>query len=202
MDRPTIALAILAAGASSRFDGRKLEALLDGEMLGTLTAKRLASFNFVARFAVYDPTDTALAGAFAGLGFTLLPNGQPNLGLSYSIIIAAQASDITGIDALLVCLADMPNVPVEHIVAMVDAFDGRTVASLCGGVRMPPALFPRGAFAALTALSGSDGARAMLADAIIIEADAWSLADIDTREDLAVLSRSYRPSKAHNPYPS
>ena len=197
-----VVLVMLAAGAASRFGGRKLEALLGEEMVGTITAKRLLSFNFVEKFVVCDPADTTLIAAFDALGFTQIPNDQPALGLSHSISITAQAADITNVDALLICLADMPNVPVKHISAMVEAFDGRTVASLCNGVAMPPALFPRSQFAALIALSGADGARALLTDAVKIEADAWSLADIDTREDLDEISRSYRPSKAHTPYPS
>ncbi len=194
-----IALVMLAAGAASRFGGRKLEALLGGEMVGTMTAKRLLSLNFVEKFAVCDPADTALIAAFDALGFTLLPNDQPALGLSHSISIAAQVADV---DALLICLADMPNVPLSHIQALLDAFDGQIIASVCNGVAMPPALFPRSQFAALIALSGADGARALLTDATTIEADAWSLADIDTREDLDEISRSYQPSKAHTPYPS
>ena len=197
-----IALAILAAGAASRFGGRKLEALLGGEMVGTMTAKQLLSLNFTEKFAVCDPVDTALIAALDVLGFASLPNDQPALGLSHSISIAAQAADIADVDALLVCLADMPNVPLSHIQALLDAFDGHIIASSCGGVAMPPALFPRSQFAALIALSGADGARALLTDATKIEADAWSLADIDTREDLDEISRSYQPSKAHTPYPS
>ena len=197
-----IALAMLAAGAASRFGGRKLEALLGEEMVGIITANRLLSLNFVEKFVVCDPADTTLIAAFDALGFTQIPNDQPALGLSHSISIAAQAADIADVDALFICLADMPNVPVKHISAMVEAFDGRTVASLCNGVAMPPALFPHSQFAALIALSGADGARALLTDATKIEADAWSLADIDTREDLDEISRSYRPSKAHTPYPS
>ena len=197
-----IALVMLAAGAASRFGRRKLEALLGGEMVGTITAKRLLPLNFVEKFVVCDPADTILIAGFDALGFVSLPNDQPALGLSHSISIAAQGADIADIDGLLICLADMPNVPLSHIQALLDAFDDQIIASSCNGVAMPPALFPRSQFAALIALSGAEGARALLTHATTIEADAWSLADIDTREDLDEISRSYRPSKAHTPYPS
>ena len=197
-----IALVMLAAGAASRFGGRKLEALLGEEMVGTITAKRLLLLKFIEKFVVCDPADAALIAAFDALGFVSLPNDQPALGLSHSISIAAQAVDIADVDALFICLADMPNVPLSHIQALLDAFDGQIIASSCNGVAMPPALFPRSQFAALIALSGAEGARALLTYATTIEADAWSLADIDTREDLDEISRSYRPSKAHTPYPS
>ena len=197
-----VALVMLAAGAASRFGGRKLEALLGEEMVGTITANQLLSLNFVEKFVVCSPADAALTAAFDVLGLTQIPNDQPSLGLSHSISIAAQAADIADVDALLICLADMPNVPLSHIQALLDAFDAEIIASSCNGVAMPPALFPRSQFAALIALSGADGARALLTDATKIEADAWSMADIDTREDLDEISRSYRPSTTHTPYPS
>jgi molybdenum cofactor cytidylyltransferase len=196
-----ITLAILAAGRASRFGGRKLEAMIDGVMIGTMTAARLAGLDFSARLVVADPAHGTLIEAFTVLDFTLVTNDQTEAGLSRSVSLAAQHSDT---EALLICLADMPNVPAEHIAAMVHAFGDipRVIASSVQGIPMPPALFPRADFARLAALSGSEGAKALLADATLIEADAWSMADVDTSEDLAAITRAYRPSKVQPRDPS
>jgi molybdenum cofactor cytidylyltransferase len=201
---PNITLAILAAGRASRFGGRKLEAMLDGQMIGTMTAARLAVLDFGARLVVVDPAHIALIEQFAKLGFKSVANDQPGMGLARSVSLAAQAAQNSDAAALLICLADMLNVPPEHIMAMIEARgDGaRVIASSVQGTPMPPALFPRAHFPRLAALSGADGAKPLLTDAILIEADAWSMADIDTPEDLARLTRSYRPSKARPQDPS
>jgi molybdenum cofactor cytidylyltransferase len=204
MDCGNIALAILAAGRGVRFGGRKLEAMIDGVMIGTMTAARLSGSDFGARFVVADPTHAALIDQFSALGFATIANDQPDVGLSRSVSLAAQAALATNADGLLICLADMPNIPVAHITAMVDAFGDtqRVIASSVQGIAMPPALFPRALWPRLAALSGGDGAKPLLADAMLIAADAWSMADVDTVEDLATISRSYQPSKAQPQDPS
>ncbi len=186
-----ITLAILAAGRASRFGGRKLEAAIDGVMIGTMTAARLAGFDFSARLVVVDPAHIALINQFAALGFTAIANDQPDAGLSRSISLAAQAAQNSAADALLICLADMPNIPAENITAMLRAFGDapQVIASSVQGIAMPPALFPRAHFARLATLSGSDGAKPMLAGAMLIEADAWSMVDIDTVDDLTAFTR-------------
>ena len=203
-DCGNIALAVLAAGRGSRFGGRKLEAVIDGVMIGTMTAARLAALDFGARFVVANPAHTALIEAFVALGFTAIANDQPDAGLSRSVSLAAQAAQNGDADALLICLADMPNVPAQHITAMANAFGDATriIASSVQGAAMPPALFPRAHFARLAALTGGGGAKPMLAGATLIEADAWSMADVDTVDDLAAITRSYRPSKAQPRDPS
>jgi molybdenum cofactor cytidylyltransferase len=204
MGNPSITLAILAAGRASRFGGRKLEAMLDGQMIGTMTARRLGGLSFGARLMVADPTHKSLIDQFAALDFTLIANDQPSMGLSRSVSLAAQVAQKADADALLICLADMPNVSPQHIIGMIEAGgDGtRVISSSVQGVPMPPALFPRAHFARLTALSGGEGAKALLANAILIEADAWSMRDVDTPEDLAAISRAYPPAKAQCPDPS
>jgi molybdenum cofactor cytidylyltransferase len=204
MDCGNVALAILAAGRGARFGGRKLEAMIDDQMIGTMTAVRLSGLDFGARFVVADPAHSALIDQFSALGFVPIANDQPDMGLSRSVGLAAQAALATNAEGLLICLADMPNVPVAHIAAMIDAFGDaqRAIASSAEGIAMPPALFPRAFWSRLAALSGGDGAKAMLADAILIEADARSMADVDTVEDLATISRSYQPSKAQPQDPS
>jgi molybdenum cofactor cytidylyltransferase len=198
----SIALAILAAGAALRFGGGKLEVVIAGEKVGLITACRLQPFAFGARYAICNPGDKALAEGFGALGFDLIANAQPDLGLGHSVSLAAQAADIAGMAGLLICLADMPNITLGHIEAMIAAFGERTIASTTGSTAMPPALFPRSLFPTLITLTGDAGARTLLADAAKIEADGWTLADIDTREDLARISAGYQPPTAPSQDPS
>jgi molybdenum cofactor cytidylyltransferase len=190
MDCGNLALAILAAGRGSRFGGRKLEAKIDNQLIGTITAARLGGLNFGVRFVVADPTHHELIDAFVGLDFTLVANDQSAAGLSHSVSLAVQAVQNTKMQALLICLADMPNVSLEHIAAMVAALgsETRVISSSLEGTPMPPALFPRAQWPRLEILSGGEGAKPLLADAILIEADAWSMADIDTPEDFAAIA--------------
>jgi molybdenum cofactor cytidylyltransferase len=194
MDCGNIALAILAAGQGSRFGGRKLEAMIDNQMIGTIAAARLSGLNFDARYVVTDPAHTALVDAFAALDYTVIGNDQSSAGLSRSVSLAAQAVQNTDAQALLICLADMPNIPSEHIAAMIKMLgDGkRVIASSVQDRPMPPALFPRMYWSMLTALSGVDGAKPLLTGAILVEADAWSMADVDTAEDLVAITRQSR----------
>lgn len=193
MDCGNVALAILAAGQGSRFGGRKLEATINDQMIGTMTAARLGGLNFGARFVVADPTHGELSEKFAALGFALVANDQSAAGLSRSVSLAAQAAKNTKMQALLICLADMPNVPPEHIAEMVAALGNgtRAISSSLDEMPMPPALFPRALWARLEILSGGEGAKPLLADAILIKADAWSMADVDIVEDLAAIADAW-----------
>jgi molybdenum cofactor cytidylyltransferase len=177
---------LLAAGQGTRFGGNKLEALLDGEMLGLHAAQTLAGLGLERLVAVCNPGCSSLNTALAGLGFEIDVNMRPDAGLSFSLRIAVeQAGDA---DALLIALADMPFVPASHFAALISANDAeRSVASSLAGQKMPPALFPRAMFPALLAAEGDVGARGLLADGLAVEGNAAMLADIDTRADLALM---------------
>ena len=184
-----IALAVLAAGAASRFGGRKLEALLGEEVIGALTAKRLVSIDFIYKLAICNMVDRRLIQNLTALKFSIITNLNPADGMSASISLAAQAAKALPVEGLLIILADMPSVTVEHIEAMISAFKPpmQTIASHHNGVAMPPALFPRAQFDALSKLSGPKGAQALLKNSLLIAANADDLIDIDTRDDFQVL---------------
>jgi molybdenum cofactor cytidylyltransferase len=177
---------LLAAGQGTRFGGNKLEALLDGEMLGLLVAQTLAGLGLERLVAVCNPGCTSLNAALAGLGFEVSLNLQPEAGLSTSLRIAVEQAG--GADAMLIALADMPFVPASHFAALISASDAeRSVASSLAGQKMPPALFPRAMFPALLAAEGDVGARGLLAGGLAVEGNAAMLADVDTRADLALM---------------
>jgi molybdenum cofactor cytidylyltransferase len=182
-----IAAALLAAGRASRFGSNKLEAILDGTMLGTHAARALKSIESDWLMAVCNPAHTNITSALRDIGFDILENDAPEAGLSHSLALAARAAERVGADALLIALADMPFVTSAHIRGLIEASGDhqgrRCAASACAARPMPPAIFPRAMFGALVKMTGDAGARSLLREAVVVTTDSASLADIDTVED-------------------
>jgi molybdenum cofactor cytidylyltransferase len=180
------ALVLLAAGRSVRFGGLKLDAVVGGQPLGLHAAAALAGLPFLARVAVTG----AAACDYAAAGFQVVANPDPAQGMGSSVGIGVSFADALDVRAVLIVLADMPRVTAALVGRLFDASDGpdSVVASSDGGAPRPPALFGRARFAALRALDGDAGARALLREGRVVRAREGELVDIDTREDLARLS--------------
>jgi molybdenum cofactor cytidylyltransferase len=188
-----IATVLLAAGAGKRFGGNKLEADLSGAMLGEHAARTLAGMKFGWCFAVHHPAYVRLAASIQVLGFDLIENIEPARGLSHSLKLAVEAAEATDADAVLVALADMPFVDEALLRSLVTGhhrYPDRCIASMSGAVPTPPAIFPRPCWGQLKSLSGDQGARGLLRDAILVQTETEKLRDIDTIED--VISASFR----------
>lgn len=109
-----------------------------------------------------------------------------------SVSIATGMQRVAGdkaLGAVLIALGDMPLIAPSHVERMLDAFDGTAVASALAGRPQPPALFGRCHFAALARLEGDKGARDLLANARLVEADPVMLSDVDTAADFARVRR-------------
>lgn len=87
-------------------------------------------------------------------------------GLSASLRAAvARVEADPSVERLLVLLTDQYAVDAEWLralLALAQRHPGRMIASRCDGLRGVPAVFPRRVFAALAALRGDQGARALL----------------------------------------
>ena len=167
-----------ASGLPRHFVPRKDEVPPNRHALGTCTAVTSAQ----------SPT---LNSWLVSRDYTLIMNDNPDAGLSHSIALAAHAAINGGADALLICLADMPFVPPEHLRALAGALAHNIIASSNGITAMPPAIFPRETFEKLTKLTGDSGARSLLDLAIPLPVDPEWLIDIDTRADLAQHLKSH-----------
>lgn len=184
MDYADIAVAVLAAGQSKRFGGDKLRADLHGQPLGLCAAQMLVKLGFGWRFAICGPT---LAVPFALIGYEPIINHTPELGQSRSLHLAFAAAQKTSADFLMICLADMPCVSADHIVAIIEkaAHHDGVVASSNGHNAMPPAIFPRSIWPVILETTGDAGARSFLKSAMLVHASPETLIDIDTPVDLA-----------------
>ncbi len=180
-----ILCALIAAGMSTRFGGNKLEAMVEQTMLGTVAAQAMLDANLGDCIAVTRTETTALNEWLSSRGYRLITNESPHAGISHSIALAAHAAAKHNADALLICLADMPSLPVDSFRALAREFDQSSIVSTNGIARMPPAIFPRSLFAQLMTLVGDVGARQMLSAAAALHLPPKWLIDIDTRADLA-----------------
>lgn len=184
-----VALVLLAAGSSRRFDGDKLSEQFLDKPLASHVVTALEDVAFCARIAVVSGTGLD----FATLGYDVVENPDPSLGQARSLCYGVSRAREIGCDYVLVALADMPRVTATHIMRLFDAANGAdTIVASSDGVRpMPPALFGKDRFDELLSLDGDEGARELIkAGRHIVTAPA-ELVDIDTREDLEKLRTLY-----------
>lgn len=184
-----VALVLLAAGRSRRFDGDKLNEQFLDKPLAYHVVTALANIPFCARIAVVS--DTGLD--FAALGYAVVENPDPSLGQAGSLCHGVTRAKELGCDYVLVALADMPRVTAAHIMRLFDAANGPdTIVASSDGVRpMPPALFGKDRFDELLDLDGDDGARELIKAGRHVVTTPAELVDIDTREDLEELRALY-----------
>ncbi|MEA3390445.1 nucleotidyltransferase family protein [Sphingobium sp. CCH11-B1] len=194
-----IAAVLLAAGTSSRFgEEDKLMADLRGKPVAAHTLETVASMAFAELVAVARPIELApvIHRKLERRGYTILVNDRPEEGISGSIVRAVEhVMPIRRVRGILICLADMPNIPPSHYNRVcLAAEDIRSVvASTDGFSSSPPAFIGRKHFPELLALKGDQGARALLSHGIQIETSGAVLHDIDTVDDLQTW-RSVTPS--------
>ncbi|MCI4589741.1 nucleotidyltransferase family protein [Sphingobium sp. BYY-5] len=186
-----IAAVLLAAGTSSRFgEEDKLMADLRGKPVVAHTLETVASMAFAELVAVTRPIELApvIHRKLDRRGYTILVNDRPEEGMSGSIIRAVRhVMPDHRIRGILICLADMPDVPPSHYnrICLAAEDTGSVIASTDGFSSSPPAFIGRQHFPGLLALKGDHGARALLSRGIQIETTSAILHDIDTPEDLA-----------------
>lgn len=179
---------VLAAGASTRFGGDKLLRPLNGRPLAEYIAATLSDLplaaRLAARLAVCPAGNAARRDVFTRHGYAIIDNPHPEHGMGSSLALGAQHAMALDAEALLVCLADMPFVPRDHLTALL-SIDALAVATECNGTRSPPAVFARELFPQLAVLTGDQGARALIKSAATVTAAPDLVRDFDTPADFA-----------------
>jgi molybdenum cofactor cytidylyltransferase len=167
--RPVVVAVLLAAGAGTRMGGvDKLLEPVDGVPLLRRTAAMLRSSRADRVLVVLDPSRPARLAALDGLGATVVENRRAAEGMGTSIA-AAMAALGPDVDAVVLALADMPDVSAAHIDRLIAAFDPEEGRAICraateSGTPGHPVLFGRRFFETLGRLEGDMGARAVIAD--------------------------------------
>lgn len=162
----TVAILILAAGVARRMRGvdKLLEPVGGQPLLRHLALQAVATGASV--LVTLPPEATLRRDALSGLPLTVVEVPDASAGMSASLRAGVLAVD-PGAGALLVLLADMPEIDRSDLCAMIDAHvlaGGATVVRAMNAAGTPghPVLFPRHMFAALGSLSGDQGARDLL----------------------------------------
>jgi molybdenum cofactor cytidylyltransferase len=163
--RPKVAALILAAGLSSRFgDGHKLLADLDGKpVLRHVVEHATASSASPVLLVTGHRADEVRA--VAGPDVTAIHNPAYAEGLASSLRAGLGALP-QGLDGVIVCLGDMPDVSSATFEALIAAFnpvEGRAIClPVIGGKRGNPTLWGLQFLPELMRLEGDSGARSLL----------------------------------------
>jgi molybdenum cofactor cytidylyltransferase len=167
--KPFVSAVLLAAGSSSRMRGAdKLIETVDGAPQIARAARALCDSRADETLVVLGPGQDARRAALSGMGLRVVENPAAAEGMASSIRAAIAALSPEA-DAVLVALADMPEIAPEHLDRVIAAFDpeeGRAIVRAADAAGRPghPVLFGRRFFETLARLKGDEGARAILAD--------------------------------------
>ncbi|WP_407493568.1 NTP transferase domain-containing protein [Pseudooceanicola sp. MF1-13] len=182
----TLAILLLAAGASSRMRGgdKLMEQVDSAPLIATMARRALP----VAPTVIAVPSLThPRAAALAALGVTLIPVPDADQGMSASIRagIAALPAD----SAAMILPADMPEITTRDLITMAQAFaeapDQIHRATTADGTPGHPVIFPAHMLKDLAKLTGDQGARTLLKTAPITKVPlpgSHATTDLDTPE--------------------
>lgn len=190
MTEVRLGIAILAAGRSRRFgETDKLTAKLRGTMLGEHVARTVGARGFSMASVICAHESHPCEPCWRECGFEPVVNDRAGEGMGTSVALAAKLAMEARCDKLLIALADMPMVPTGFYSELILAAKGSEaiVTSAIDEIRMPPAVFGRDHFPALSRLTGDKGARDLLARGAIYPCPSDWLIDLDTPETLARL---------------
>jgi len=181
---------LLAAGAGSRFGGGKLLHALDGVSIGARSVRNLRAAG-LSVLAVVRPGSDTLTRLLEDEGCTVTVCVNATDGMGVSLAHAIAASEASNRAGWVVALADMPHIlpATIHSIAGAVAEGALMAAPAYRGERGHPVGFSARLRDELLALSGDEGARAVLSrhhsELRLIECDdPGVLFDIDSRDDL------------------
>ena len=175
-------IAILAAGRSSRFNGRKLSAPCAGKMLGEWALDAALGTGARVVWVGAPETDAIVAGRCEHV-----VNKERATGMASSVHLAARVASCSSADRLLIMLADMPLID-GNILRELLACPAPAACPYDEGRFGAPSLFAPAHYPALASLRGDAGASRILRDLphlTSITVDPICLLDVDTPEDLA-----------------
>ncbi len=193
--RARVEVVLLAAGSSSRMRGRdKLLEDIQGEPLLRHCARIALGAQVDRVNVVLPPNSQPRLAALRGLGVNTVTCQDWQVGMSASIRAGLAAVSLD-CDAVIIALADMPEITADHLDRLVAAFDPAAGREICRAISADgapghPVLFGRRFFEALAGLSGDRGARDVVQDAADFLIDVptkgqGASIDLDTPEEWA-----------------
>jgi molybdenum cofactor cytidylyltransferase len=190
--RPRVEAILLAAGAGRRMGGRdKLLEPVGGRPMLARAAEAATASQADRTVVVLPPGADARRAALAGLPVAVAEAPDWAEGMAASLR-AGLAAVSPGADAVVVLLADMPEVTAGHVDRLIAAFDPGEAREICRAVTEAgspghPVLFGRRFFESLRGLEGDRGARDLLREAADFVTDVptpgrGATVDLDTPE--------------------
>lgn len=176
-EAPLVEIVLLAAGASRRMGGcDKLLEPIEGVPLLRRSAEAAMNSEAARVHVILPPGAAPRAAALEGLGLERVTAEDASMGMSASLR-AGLSAVAPNADAVIVALADMPDVTSEMFNALIAAFDPEAGVEMCravtvDGVPGHPVLFGRRFFEPLAQVTGDRGARE------VVEAGADYLCDV------------------------
>ena len=190
-----VAAVIAAAGSSSRLGQPKQLLTIGGEPLLQRATRIAHEAGASPVFVVLGAHRELIESSVDLTAAKIVVNESWEEGIASSIRLGVERVEAESSDAIGVLLmtCDQPRVTADHLRRMIDAFSRRpesAAASVYGGTRGIPAIFPETAFADLLALRGDKGARGLLSEGRPVAEIALEggEVDIDRPEDLARLA--------------
>lgn len=203
---PRIVALVLAAGRSRRMGGpNKLVQDLAGKPLVRHAAEAALASRADRVIVVTGHMEEAVRSALAGLDVSFVRNPDFAEGLSSSLKAGLDALP-EAVDAVLVCLGDMPAVTPAMLDRLMAAFapdEGRLIAvPTCQGKRGNPVLFSTRFVAELKTLRGDVGARHLIGehDAAVVEVETGAAAVLDIDTPQALENARRQPSASAEPH--
>jgi CTP:molybdopterin cytidylyltransferase MocA len=188
--RNSVALLVLAAGASSRMGGRdKLLEQVDGHPLLRHVCE-IASATGYPTTVTLPPEAAQREHTLTGLDVKTITVADARTGMAASLRAYAQCHP-SKTDGVMVILADMPDITTSDLQNLIDNFlaeHGEKVirASDASGLPGHPVVFPERLVAGFADLIGDQGARNILKDEEITYVtlpDRHATTDLDTPAD-------------------
>lgn len=203
VSKPCMAAVLLAAGASRRMGGEnKLLRHIDGVPLLRRSTETLLASGIDYCVVVIPANAADHRRALEGLPVTIIEATDAARGMSASLC-AGLAALPDEAEAVLIALADMPDLTPEDIIRVIEGHDpdkGQLIVCPLDdtGRRGHPVLFDRRYFENLQDLSGDTGAREVLQavpDQIVeVHVGAAVTQDLDTPQDWADWDRQTKPA--------
>ena len=198
---PNVAALVLAAGRSSRMGARnKLLEPIDGVPMVRRVVEAIRTSDVVKLIVVTGHQAQEVRAALSGLDVAFFHNPDYAEGLSTSLRAGARA--LPGdVDAMLVCLGDMPDTRKADIDRLIAAFNPLEGRAICvpthDGKRGNPVLWAARFIPEMAELKGDVGARHLIgahADEVCEVAvdQPGVLIDLDTPEALAAFHAGRR----------
>lgn len=185
-----VAALVLAAGSASRFGTTKQLAEVDGRPLvvHALDTARTAGLSPLLLVVGHDAERVA---ATAGADVTLVHNPDHASGQASSLRAGLDAADTAGAGAVVVLLADEPDVPVDAVTEVVAAHlaGAEVVRARYDDGPGHPVLLGRPVWPRLADTQGDRGARDLLADddVVHVQLAGPTPRDVDVPADLDAL---------------